>query len=465
MGTATLADSRTGPAGSQPRGSPGWLARGLRLLSVPIALLPLLGAQDAAPKPVEPNGDSGAPSISDDGRFVVFESRASNLVPWEHPESWDVFFTWGVYLWERDSGVITRLSDETELTARSPLISGDGRWITFLQPERAALHPRTDAGERIGPVLWKVGLYDRHERALRWLGHSTPTYDYGQRPYAASISRDGSRVAFAGRVGELDTIQLYEARKQTTAIANLTLDGKPSVTDATDPVLSRDGRFLVFTTAAKDLATFPAIQKGMDRWISPMHPPLHVIRRDLETGEYAFASHLGLEAMGDGQFKRARVSDSGQIVAYEHKDSEWSDAIHVGFVSDLKQQAHGRLLSVPGGEGQWQGRMSISWLSADGLHLLVEAAGTVEGPQPWRQAPSQVYLRDLIEPSWTLISQGQEGQVANAASGGGVASRDMSTIAFWSSATNLVAGDTNNARDIFIVDRKAGKISRIEARP
>ncbi len=37
------------------------------------------------------NGDSAVPSISADGRYVAFASLASNLVPDDTNDTWDVF--------------------------------------------------------------------------------------------------------------------------------------------------------------------------------------------------------------------------------------------------------------------------------------------------------------------------------------------------------------------------------------
>src|SRR5687768_16337309 len=78
---------------------------------------------------LEPNGGSGAPSASDDGKLVVFESRASNFVAGDQKRTWDIF------LYERLTGNVIRISDDGPIAARAPQISGDGRWIAFLQAQ------------------------------------------------------------------------------------------------------------------------------------------------------------------------------------------------------------------------------------------------------------------------------------------------------------------------------------------
>jgi archaellum component FlaF (FlaF/FlaG flagellin family) len=79
----------------------------------------------------EGNGDSWAPSISADGRYVAFTSRASNLVPGDTNGTWDVF------VHDRVTGQTTRVSvasDGTEGNGASefPSISADGRYVAFI---------------------------------------------------------------------------------------------------------------------------------------------------------------------------------------------------------------------------------------------------------------------------------------------------------------------------------------------
>jgi len=455
MGTATLADSRTGPAGSQPRGSPGWLARGLRLLSVPIALLPLLGAQDAAPKPVEPNGDSGAPSISDDGRFVVFESLASNFVAGDQKDTWDVF------LFDRESGVVSRVSEPTPFAARSPQISGDGRWITFLQAQAKSPELAITYGGNHNIPPWKVGLHDRDTGSLLWIGgtwHSVlPEYP----PDSVSITRDGGLVTFSERVSDIQVVKLFDRGTGKSVVASLSPRGTPSKVDARQPRISRSGRYLAFISKDPNLSD-PSLTELLGgnpgEWD-------HVMLRELKSNDVTCVNLLAYQEVDCIEARSPFITDDGRYVAYDHTGGGLMGAPHVGFVSDRIMAKAGRLIPFEPHITWWQGCMSITWLSADGPQVLIVACGVADMPEPLRGGPLQVYLRDIDATSWTLISRAVSGEPANAGCGGGVASRDLRTIAFWSTATNLVAGDKNNTRDVFIVDRKTGKISRIEARP
>src|SRR5262249_33256553 len=79
---------------------------------------------------VEGDGDSGAPSISADGRFVAFESRATNLVVGDTNKKQHV------YVHDRQTGETTRMSISTEgleadRNSGAPSISADGRLVVF----------------------------------------------------------------------------------------------------------------------------------------------------------------------------------------------------------------------------------------------------------------------------------------------------------------------------------------------
>jgi Tol biopolymer transport system component len=87
-------------------------------------------AIDVLPGEENPNEDISRPSISANGRFVAFESYATNLVPGDTNDEYDVF------VHDRQRGATTRVSVsaaglEGERESRWPMISADGRFVTF----------------------------------------------------------------------------------------------------------------------------------------------------------------------------------------------------------------------------------------------------------------------------------------------------------------------------------------------
>lgn len=84
------------------------------------------------------NWRAGVPTVSDDGRFVVFTSAATNLAAGDRNEMWDVFMR------DRVTGRTTRLSEAWDAPALrgqlvfAPTISGDGRFVAWESSNQAA---------------------------------------------------------------------------------------------------------------------------------------------------------------------------------------------------------------------------------------------------------------------------------------------------------------------------------------
>ena len=68
--------------------------------------------------------------------------------------------------------------------------------------------------------------------------------------------------------------------------------------------------------------------------------------------------------------------------------------------------------------------------------------------------------RDALAATFELASVASDGALANAGSDAPALSADARFVAFESLASNLVAGDTNGAPDVFVHDRVTGLTTR-----
>ena len=161
------------------------------------------------------NGESSAPMISADGGFVAFHSSASNLVENDTNRSTDVF------VHDLSSGETTRVSRgmaSSEANGESfiPAISGDGRYVAFqsaasnLVPGDTNGTPNTYEGidvfrhDRQTGQTERVSVGDNGEQA------NGPSNDPGDDP---SITADGRYVCFASYASNLvedDTNGAYD---------------------------------------------------------------------------------------------------------------------------------------------------------------------------------------------------------------------------------------------------------------
>jgi Tol biopolymer transport system component len=96
-------------------------------------------------------------------------------------------------------------------------------------------------------------------------------------------------------------------------------------------------------------------------------------------------------------------------------------------------------------------------VSTNGQYVLFESRATnlVAGVSNTNR-PMNVYVRDVISRTTTLVTVGTNGVQANASSSASAMTPDGRYVVFASGATNLVVGDTNNLVDVFVRDMQSG---------
>ena len=148
------------------------------------------------------NGESYAPKISVDGRYIAFASAASNLVSGDTNASDDVF------VHDRETGETTRVSvsstgEEAELGCGDPVISSDGRYVAFgCDASNLVLGDTNGARDvfvhdRKTAQTTRVNINSTGQQAEN-LGSGNPR-----------ISSDGRYVAFASRASNLVPKQAF----------------------------------------------------------------------------------------------------------------------------------------------------------------------------------------------------------------------------------------------------------------
>jgi murein DD-endopeptidase MepM/ murein hydrolase activator NlpD len=103
-------------------------------------------------------------------------------------------------------------------------------------------------------------------------------------------------------------------------------------------------------------------------------------------------------------------------------------------------------------------------MSLDGRFVIFQSRATNLDPSvPTLQSPGvpQIYLHDRTTGSTTLISRGPDGRPGDAESNAPALSGDGRYLVYASSASNLVAGDSNGVADIFLHDRTTGETRRV----
>ena len=212
--------------------------------------------------------DSGgrAPSISQDGRFVAFVSRARFSA--DPQANIDVP---QVYLWERNTGNVTASTVTARVTAQggtdtdrgghAPAVSGDGAFVTFVSRTRFPIDLQADTN------VDQVYLWERGAGAVVARVSAQGGTDTDRGGHAPSISHDGRFVAFVSATRfavdeqadvEDDQIYLWDrASSGGRVVARITDNGGVDVDrGGSDPSLSADGRWVAFVSRSR----FPAFE-------------------------------------------------------------------------------------------------------------------------------------------------------------------------------------------------------------
>lgn len=191
-----------------------------------------------------------------------------------------------------------------------------------------------------------------------------------------------------------------------------------------------------------------------------------------------------LVAAGCGGSSRSSTSGSGEQAAGESgSPSVSADGAKVAFQSAAANLVSGDTngavdifvradadpstirVSVGSGGAQADGPSSRPAISADGrfVAFVSEATNLVSGDT---NGKADAFVRDTQAGTTTRVSVGAGGAQADAETRDGPAiSADGRYVAFVSQASNLVAGDTNDAADAFVRDTQAGTTVRASLGP
>ncbi|WP_442508552.1 S8 family serine peptidase [Novipirellula sp. SH528] len=201
-------------------------------------------------------GDSYRPSLTTDGRFVVFHSTA-RLTGDEGENT-----VMNVYLRDmHDGGNTTLVSKPDPLISgnnfnENASISANGKFIVFTSSDRADItNPESTISEN-------VYLFDVQSGELRLLSRSKQGGPATGRSRTASISETGDFVVFESSASDLDVPDQitsresirFDVQNNELELVSRDIEGKPVGAFSDQPVVSSDGRFIVFSSYSANLS-------------------------------------------------------------------------------------------------------------------------------------------------------------------------------------------------------------------
>lgn len=251
------------------------------------------------------NADAGNPVISADGRFVAFESRATNLAGGDHDLQPDV------YECDTATGNVARvsmpLSDNVNSVGSSgqPSISADGRYVAFT----------SDGGGLVPGDGTRAGIYwrDMATGETRLVDVSPGALGSDGSGLDPKISADGRFVLFDSDATDLlggglngRTVDVFRKDIVTGAVTLVSQgrDGSGANGDSTADSLSADGNVAVFTSNASNLV------------LGDGNGSADVFARNLTTGVTTMVSAHPDGSGLPGSSSQGAISADGRYVAF-----------------------------------------------------------------------------------------------------------------------------------------------------
>lgn len=412
-----------------------------------------VGAVSTNPAALVPVSSSESPHITPDGRWVAFSSTATNLVPGVRTVG-DIYardLIAGTTVWA-SSGMRAKLQSVTGKTngvCYNLALSADGKFVAY----QASLSPL--------PTLTYSGIILRYglDTTVTDLVHTNaPTsIPAAENTRNLDLTPDGRLVAFVantnGVLGTTTCVQVWDATTSVAKLASGDLAGAvPANSISTRPVIDPAGRYVAFLSSATNL-TANAIP---GTW--------HTYLRDLQSGTTALVDADTNSAGSPVTFTTVpSLSADARFVAFECADGGLvaNDNNHfqdvfvrdlVAGTNELISICHPALASATPNSFSL---LSASSASADGRYIAYasEAYNLVPGDT---NGFRDVFMRDLASGTNLLVSPDPSGVSGNGISTEPAMSGDGRYVAFTSSATNLVAGDTNKVTDVFVRDLLTG---------
>lgn len=383
--------------------------------------------------------------VSSNGQFVVYSSGSTNLVTGDANGRFDVF------LRDRAMGI-------TELISRSSLgvqgnhhsglhglaISANGRFVVF-----DSLSNNLIPGD--GNGCGDIFIRNRRDETTEIVSVSSTGVQGDDPSVDGSVSGDGRFVVFSSGARNLVAndhndewdVFVRDRLNGTTERVSVSSAGAEANGQSGLPFISDDGRYVAFLSFADDLV--PGDTNGCG----------DIFLRDLNLGTTERVTASGIQGNG-GCSSPAVASDSGYVV-FMSLASNWvpfdTNGAYDIFGYDPRSGTI-ELLSVSSTGAHGNDGSTNPSISDDGRFVAFQSGASNLVPRATSGA--NVYVRDRMASSTELVSVRTDGaRSAHPYSESPSISSHGRFVVFGSTSRDLVARDSNGNEDVLVHDRSS----------
>jgi Tol biopolymer transport system component len=394
---------------------------------------------------------SETPSISPDGRYVLFLSEATNLVSGV-PSGCDIYLrdivgaqtTWV-------SSYATTALQSASARCFNPSMSADGRYVVY--------------GATTNVSTRGLVLYADLQTSQTVVVHTNAAVARMAYEDIRSIemTADGRFVAFVANTNSTSGVQtcicLWDAQTGTLDVPSLDLTNQvPTNSVCSAPGIDGRGRFVVFVSSGSNLVT------------NSMPSGFHVYLRDRQLGTTTI---LDADANGVGtalsQSVVPRLSANGSFVAFECPDGNLfpndrnrnSDLVVHDMINGTNELISLRLPGLFSATPNGPTTATSGSVSSNGLLVAFSSEADNLVTTSDTNSRPDIFVRDLAAGTNLLVSVDTNGLPSDGASYEPAISADGRYVAFMSSGDNLVSTDTNKIFDIYRRDLLTGSTALV----
>ncbi len=400
------------------------------------------------------NDFSAEASISATGRFVAFNSPASSLV------SGDTNAVVDVFVHDRKMGQTTRVSVASDGTqgndfSDAPSISANGRYVAF----QSAASNLAEGGDSNGTGdIFVHDRATGQTTLVSVASDGTQANSASQHAAISANGRyvafqsDASNLV-SGDTNNTHDVFVHDRETGQTTRVSVSSNGTQGNDLSLHPSISATGRYVAFDSFASTLVSGDTNTCGP--YTDGTCPDIFV--HDRATGQTTRISVASDGTQANGYSDVPSISANGRYVAFHsfatNLVSDDTNGVADVFVYDLKTGQTTRV-SVASNGTQANDNSDGFSISATGRYVAFQsfASNLVSDDTNFT---SDIFVHDRKTGQTTRVSVASNGTQANGGSYDPSISATGHSVAFYSDASNLAeGGDTNGTGDIFVHDRQ-----------
>ena len=380
---------------------------------------------------------SDSPALSADGLLLAFRSDANDLNPNVNDAN-NVSDVWLRYYFAGTNGlyyatnylmsVATDNSSSGYSSSIAPSLKGDGGIVVFA----------TKAGNLLPTAAGGVNPPYPEYAKYQIMAALTGT-NRNDTNYLVNIPK--RLCSYTMSFQQYDWIDSNNTNIHRT---NLNAILTPLTVDATNSVLSAQGRHVVFSLADGSAVWRHDLLATQSNYTFVSHPfGSNYITSIVATNLVPGSSNV----LVCSSCRNPSVSADGSIVTFERVRAGTSlvDLFAVDLNTGFETRVSGNLAG-----GVANGSSTTPFISGDGRYVVFQSRASDLVPHD-TNGVSDIFVRDRLLGVTMLVSANAQGRAGNGASARPVLAADGRTVAFQSFASDLAGGDFNDKRDVFLL--------------